>query len=447
MAVTRAKRAQVEAGVWRQWGDYWRSKGAEQNLDTRQWTVEDSLQVAPFTAAVLVLAKTLAASEWIVERMTSNGEWERVMKNLPAWLDVGKRPNQWQSAQDFRKMLSLNLTLFGNAVAVATDRTWNSEWPNQMTAWPWTDVSVVVDGEALTLEDRMKDRRENLNLGVPGYGSIPRQLSYVLSGNDGYKPLTAFQTKGSVVHIRYATVHDVIFGHSPLRWAAPAVRTAVAADALSELGFLYGMMGPGILAHKGKPGDGLIESTRKYLAEVMRNPEKRHSPLLVSGEWSYQRTQASQQELQLMEQRKLAWSLASAVFGVPKELLGGPDNSLSGTGVRHLQRYFAIFHAHDHLVSVATALSEALPRGWRLRIVPNHLLELEPAEQSRVLDRLVRLGVLSPSEARAELGLPPREDVDDNWEKVLGGAADQGGESDSGKDEDTPDEKTTNLDE
>ena len=51
----------------------------------------------------------------------------------------------------------------------------------------------------------------------------------------------------------------------------------------------------------------------------------------------------------MMEQRKLAWSLASAVFGVPKELLGGPDNNLSGTGVRHLQRYFAIFHAHDHL--------------------------------------------------------------------------------------------------
>ena len=90
------------------------------------------------------------------------------------------------------------------------------------------------------------------------------------------------------------------------------------------------------------------------------------------------RTQSSSSEMQMLEQRKLSWSLASAVFGVPKELLGGPDNSLSGTGVRHLQRYFAIFHAHDHLVTLSSALTEALPRGWQLRIVPNHLLELEP---------------------------------------------------------------------
>ena len=53
------------------------------------------------------------------------------------------------------------------------------------------------------------------------------------------------------------------------------------------------MMGPGLLAHKGKPGDGLIESMRKYMTAVMRRPENRHSPLLVSGEWNYIRTQAS----------------------------------------------------------------------------------------------------------------------------------------------------------
>ena len=41
--------------------------------------------------------------------------------------------------------------------------------------------------------------------------------------------------------------------------------------------FLYGMMGPGILAHKGKPGDAMIDTTRKYLTEVMRNP---HEPAL-----------------------------------------------------------------------------------------------------------------------------------------------------------------------
>ena len=263
MAVTRAKRAQVEAGVWRQWGEYWRTKTAERNIDTRDWVPEDALQVAPFTAAVLVLAKTVSASEWIVERVRSDGEMERVpARQLPAWLDGGKRPNQWQSQQDFRKMLSLNLNLFGNALAVATDRTWNGGWPNQMVAYPWSDATVSVDGQVA----------EQGSLGIPGYGSIPSRLEYFLSGRGGYRPLTAFNPSGEVVHIRYATVHDVVFGHSPLAWAAPAVRSAVAADALAELGFLYGMMGPGILAHKGKPGDGLIETTRKYLSRGDAEP-------------------------------------------------------------------------------------------------------------------------------------------------------------------------------
>ena len=438
MAITRAKRQAVEAGQWRQWGEYWRSKTAEQNIDTRDWASEDALQVAPFTAAVLLLAKTVSASEWIVERVRSDGEWERVPpRQLPAWLEGGKRPNRWQSSQDFRKMLSLNLNLFGNALAVAQDRTWNGGWPNQMVAYPWSDASVSVDGQVA----------EQGGLGIPGYGSIPSRLEYYLSGKGGWRPLTAFQPEGDVIHIRYATVHDVVFGHSPLAWAAPAVRSAVAADALAELGFIYGMMGPGILTHKGKPGDGLIETTRKYLAEVMRNPQNRHSPLIVSGEWNYQRTQESSSELQIIEQRKLSWSLASAVFGIPKELLGSPDNNLSGTGVRHLQRYFAIFTAHDHLNAMSSALSEALPRGWRLRIVPNHLLELEPAEQSRVIERLVKLGVMSPSEARTELGMPPLDGVDDNWENVMGASPDRGGESDSGKDDGTEDEKTTGIDE
>ena len=100
------------------------------------------MQVAPFTAAVLVLAKTVSASEWIVERVRSDGEMERVpARQLPAWLD-GERGRTGGSRRTIsRKMLSLNLNLFGNALAVATDKTWNGGWPNQMVAYPWSDAT------------------------------------------------------------------------------------------------------------------------------------------------------------------------------------------------------------------------------------------------------------------------------------------------------------------
>ena len=217
MAISRSKReARIEAGSWRSWGDYWRAKTAEQNIDTRSWQVEDALQVAPFTAAVLVLAKTLAASDWIVERMRSDGMWERVLKGLPAWLDPGKRPNRWQSAQDFRKMVSLNLNIYGNALVVAQEKQGWQGWPNRMVAYPWTSAEVYVDGH-------LAEVGKGDSLGLPGYGSLPQQVLYVLDGADGYRPLSAFEPDGDVVHIRYATLTDTIFGYSPLSWAAPAV--------------------------------------------------------------------------------------------------------------------------------------------------------------------------------------------------------------------------------
>ena len=287
MAVTRAKRQAVEAGVWRQWGDYWRSKSAERNIDTRDWVPEDALQVAPFTAAVLVLAKTVSASEWIVERIRSDGEWERVpARQLPAWLEGGKRPNRWQSAQDFRKMLSLNLNLFGNALAVAQDRSWNGGWPNQMVAYPWSDVSVSVDGQLA---------EQAGGLGLPGYGKHSGQVG-VCVGRGGAGSGLCLRLRRRVMWFISGMRRFTMWSSGTRRWLG---RLRLSGrrwrpDALAELGFLYGMQGPGILAHKGKPGDGLIETTRKYLAEVMRNPQNRHSPLLVSGEWTYHRTQASQ---------------------------------------------------------------------------------------------------------------------------------------------------------
>ena len=430
MAITRSKTGRLEAGIWRQWGEYWRTKTAEQNIDTRLHRAEDALQLAPFTAAVLVLAKTVASAEWIVERINGDGKWEKVTTepHLPAWLDPHKRPNPWQTASDFRKQISLSLNVFGNSVVVASDRKWRGEWPNQMTAYPWWAVDVALGDTQLDQQKRIKQIRDGDPVPViPGYGDHPKGITYTLDGNKTGRPLTAFDPKGNIIHIRYATLNDVVFGYSPLQWAEPPIRTAIAADAYSELGFLYGMLGPGFLVHQGKPGDNLIESMRKYMTAVMRNPQNRHAPMLISGEWNLINTQSSSSDLQMMEQRKLAFALASAVFGVPRALLGDPDASLSGTGIYHLQRAYAVLHAHDHLNTIAGALSEALPRGYRVRIVPSHLLALEPAEQSRVFERLIKVGVMKPSEARAELGLPPIEGLDEEvCPLVVGGGPETG---------------------
>ena len=437
------------------WGSWWRSKPAQRNIDTAQWRPDDSIQLVPVTAAVLLLARTLSLSDMIVERLGSDGRWRRTTahKDIPAWADPQRRPNEFQSHDEFLKNISLNLTVFGNAVVRPVERKHLGEWPSQVASYPWWTVSVYPAGsnEPVTFERRMNDMDAARKLGVPGQGGAYTEIRYHVDGAPNLGPLTSLTPKGDVLHIRYATLHDVIFGQSPLSWAAPAIRSAVAADAYAELGIVYGFGPPGILAHRGKPGTGAVEAMTSYLEEVMRNPQRRHSPTIASGEWNYIRTFIPPAELQLMESRKYAFSLAAAAYGVPRELLGSPDVQIGGTGIRHLQRYFAVFSGHDHLRSVGAALSEMLPPDFRVRFIPNHLLELEPSEQSRVHDRYIRAGVMMPSEVRAELGLPDEVKMTEMDEKVCeklwGSVGEGGGASDSGKDFGEEDTRTTNMDE
>ena len=86
-----------------------------------------------------------------------------------------------------------------------------------------------------------------------------------------------------------------------------------------------------------------------------------------------------------------------------------------------------------------------VPPGHRVRLRPQHLLEADPLEESRILDRYLRVGVVKRSEVRQELGLPPIEGIDDeDWPGM--GPGDEGGDSPSGKDDGTEDEKPTGAD-
>ena len=45
---------------------------------------------------------------------------------------------------------------------------------------------------------------------------------------------------------------------------------------------------------------------------------------------------------------------------------------------------------------ISSPLSELLPDDYRVRLVPTGLAEMDPLEQSRIDDRLLRVGVKKP---------------------------------------------------
>ena len=434
-------------GPWFGPQQWWRSKTAEQNIDTRMFVPEDALQLAPMVAAVMVLAKMASSAEMVAERLSPGGEWERADLGLPDWANPARRPNSYQSRSDFIKMIALNLMTYGNALVVR-DRSrgdWVDGYPNRLTAYPWWDSTVSVRG---TKMDGLEviDPENMRDLGVPGYGGAAGEVTYSVGGHQDLKPLTSLNPSGDVIHLKYSTLNSVLFGQSPLGWAAQAVRTAVAADAYAEMSFRMGFSAFGMLAHKGgKPGDGLVTTMREYMKKAGQNPRNRFGPLVTSGEWNYHRFGVPPEELQLLSTRKMSYNTAAALTGVQPELIGSPDAKVSGSGIRYAQQALSRLHGRDFLLMISDPLTEATPDDFRIRLVPTGLSELDPLEKSKVDDRLIRVGVKKPSEVRQELGLAPIDGLDEYvCDKVVGTSGGEGeGDGEPGPDSGTPEENPT----
>ena len=418
--------------------ELWFSKTAEENIDPASFRAEDSLQLSPVVGAVSAIATVAATSDIVVERWSSASEWEAVTENLPAWADPAMRPNPWQTRSEFLWNIAANKLVAGNAIVKIISRRWPKMkgWPSHIVSVPFRYVNVFVDDEEAKPTDWMSMEK------IPGYGGIPSTIRYHIDEKQ-LRPFTSLTApKGDVLHIRMWTINNVVYGVGPLHLARPPMRTALAADAYAELGFKYGFGPPGILSNRGKVDSADIEAARKHMRDRLRDPRNRMGPFIASGDWDFIQLILQPEQLQLLASRELTFHQVAAIFRVPPALMGAPNANMSGSGIRNLQRYFAQTTCVPFLADIASYLSELLPSGYRVRIIPKHLLDLDPLEQSRVDDRLIRAGILLPSEARRERGLPEIPDLDDRVAEKLWGAED-GGQSDSGKDEGEENQRNT----
>lgn len=90
-----------------------RGAGTRAGVDV---TTETALMVAAVSAAVTVIAETVAQLPLIVYERRANGDRERAAES-PLWALLHDRPNRYQDAFQFREMLTMHLALWGNAYA------------------------------------------------------------------------------------------------------------------------------------------------------------------------------------------------------------------------------------------------------------------------------------------------------------------------------------------
>lgn len=414
-------------GGWRNLGVF-TSRSAAQNRDTSQYSADAAVQLAPVTAVVSYIARAAASSDLVLEQRKPDGTAELVTGGLPSWLDRNSRPNLWQTQYEFIYNLATNLLVNGNAGVRVLGR--KGGRPDTVVSVPGNLMSVYADGE-------LKGRGDYL----PGYGGLDN-LRYVLDDGGELRPYSALRPDGELLHLRLMTKDDLIYGSSPLMWATPPLRTALAADAYAE----YGFTSPwphGILTAKGTLSKENAKAVQDDFEKIRNNPDKTHIPPVTSGDWQFISTYIPPEQLQLLDTRKFGFSVVAALYGVPEALVSSPNSQISGTAYRAMLTGYARGTQIPFNELIARYLSELIGGPYDVRLTPRHLTELDPLEESRVYDRYVRMGVILPSEVRVKLGLPVVEGIDDR--PTPGGPGDSGGDSDPMEDGE-PDERYTNED-
>ena len=109
---------------------------------------------------------------------------------------------------------------------------------------------------------------------IPGY-SGQSEITYWIDDQQNMKPVFRVRPHQPQPQGAYTpgllTLQDVVFGYSPLMWAAPAMRTALAADAYAEQALIQPWP-PGMFFNRGKVSEEYAASGRGVFCGPAEEP-------------------------------------------------------------------------------------------------------------------------------------------------------------------------------
>lgn len=240
------------------------------------------------------------------------------------WDVLRRKPNRWQSASTFRRMMQANLLLRGNAYAQI----------------------VRSRGRVIALNPLPPDRvectqRDDLS------------LRYVYTRRDGGR--VEIQ-QDDMFHVIGLTL-DGITGVSVITYARETIGLALSQEQHGASTFKNGARVGGILSHPGKLGEEGIKNLRESLDHFRAGGAREGRDLITEEGMSYTRMALTAEDAQWIESRKFSRADIAMFFGVPPHMIGDTEKSTSwGTGIEHQSIGFVTWTLEDHLTAWEDAI-------------------------------------------------------------------------------------------
>ncbi len=345
-------------------------------------SAKTALQVSTVLACVRVIADGCAAPELRVFRQLPDGRRQRA-ENIPEYRLLNRRPNEWQTA---------------------------IEWRRQMTA------HAALTGAGLSIKSRYDNRRVRELLPVePGSWTVERIGRYEVR----YRCYDEFGLIG-------VFEPDDVFVINNFQWsfwksmdavalARKAVGLAISTEQSQIEMHANGLRPSGVYSVKSK----LSEEQHARLTRWIKNktgPGKTGDPLVVDNEATWISTAQSGVDAQHVETRRLQIEEVCRAFGVFPIMVGHSDKSSTfasseaffGAHVKHT--LWPWFQAWRQRID-ETLLDGAGPLFAEFDV--RYLLAGAQKDRAQYARTMVEMGLMSPNEWRDEEGLDPRPGGDE----------------------------------
>ncbi len=346
---------------------------------------ETALRNPAFFRAVSLISNSIGMLPLnLIEKESKKKATEHPLHRL-----LHRKPNDWQSAYDFRGLMQLRALVYRNSYALIV---------------------------------RSRDIRAGRDKIIRLVPLCPKRMEATL--NDDWTVSYKYQPKtggrivyraSDIFHLRGLSL-DGLNGFSLVEQAKEAIGLALTAELAAGRLFKNGALVGGALSHKGKLSDQAFDRLKQSLAEK-EGAENAGKNLILEEGMEFKTFSHSARDAQMTELRKLQVEEIGRVSGVPRPLLMVDETSW-GSGIEALGQFFVAYALNPWFEAWQQAIERSLLSDdeadhYEAKFNPGALLRGSLKDQADFLAKALGSGGHQPwmhvDEVRDVMDLPERE--------------------------------------
>lgn len=347
-------------------------------------TDERAMQLSAVWACSRIISQTVACLPLKIYKRQANSSRKEVDRDYHLYRIFELSPNSFMSPYEFRRAMTLQRVLWGNAYALIERN--------------GSDVTSLIP----LRPEHMQVFRDTTG------------LVYHYSTEDG---VVVFPQE-RIYHQKGMSV-DGVMGLSVLAYARHTMGISVSADKYASKSFANGGRPGGVLMFDKFLTDDQRTEAAKLYEGISQTAENANKLWALEGGVKYQAIEINPDDMQMLESRRFQLSEIARFFGVPSHLINDTEKSTSwGSGIEQLNIGFLQYTLEDYLQGWESSIFDQLiPTNEKRRYFAEHdrkkLLRADAKTNAILHSTYVQNGIMDRNEVREDLTLEPRDGADE----------------------------------